>query len=286
MEKSKVSAALKARGYSVEMIKHFFIVMNSNDYDFFEFDNDLKDVREVVLWCIEKNWSLLSKVSVEFKDDKEVVFSAVKENGAILCFASDNMKDDKEIVLAAVKNSGVVLGQVSDRLRGDKGVVLAAVGSYGGALKFASDELRCDKEIVMVSVNENGHSLCYAGEELANDKDVVMSAVKSSYRALKYSSEKMCDDFDIALSAVSGVHFMALEFVSNRLKNVPEIIFAALLASKSSGLVEKMFEYASDEIKSMVGAQDPLEVLRIIVENNKLSNAIEVSNNICLKKKI
>ncbi len=192
------------------------------------------------------------KLSADFLAIREVVLWAIERNGHLLKFARAEFKNDKEIVLAAINNSGPAFRFASECLRKDKEVVVAAVQKYGLALECVSNELRSDKDVVLDAVKSNGKSLRYASKELQNDWDVVLEAL---YCPWSWS-------------------LGALEYVSDNLKDNPDLVLAALIFAKENNRLEKDLQFVSNRLKDIIGSENPIEVLSSLISKEKLSKNI------------
>lgn len=152
----------------------------------------------------------------------------------------------------------------------DKNEVLEVVKSDGGALEYASDELQNNKEVVLAAVKENGWALAYASEELKSDKEVLLEAVLKNSIALEYVSEEIQNNNkDIILEAVKK-NGWALEYASDALQNDKEVVLESI-KNYSDATV-----WASDDIKKLIGNNDPVEVLSHEIAKEK---SINMANN-------
>ena len=137
--------------------------------------------------------------SENLRTDRTIVLEAVKQNGLALKYASEELRNDRTIVLEALKQYVFALEYASEELRNDREFVLEAVKQYAYALEYASADLRNDREFVLEAVKQNVFAFKYASKELRNDREFVLEAVKQGARALVYASEELCNDRELAV---------------------------------------------------------------------------------------
>ncbi len=206
----------------------------------------------------------LSSVDFNLSSFREVVLWSVQYNGFSLEHAAAELKNDYEIVLMAVKKDGKSLQFAGELCKSNKDIVMAAVDGDGYALRYASDELKSNKEVVLLAIGSKGSALAYAGDACRDDEEVVLSAIENSS---------------------IGV---ALEFASDRLRNEPKIVLAALLNAERQGawldMIKDTFKFASLKLKDMVGKDNPIEALRVIIDNKILCDVIK--NTEVIRKKM
>jgi len=184
----------------------------------------------------------------------------------------------QKVFFREVENSNYSLANLDGNLRKNRKIVLWFVERNGTSLEYASEELRADKEVALVAVRNTGFALKYTTPELTDDFDVVSAAVLSSGASLKYASARLRDDEDMCLRAFHASKFgWAFSYVSERLKNKKEVVLSALLSACDNQACVEIFKHASDEIKGLVGNQDPLFALQTIIEAERLDNKIDVS---------
>ena len=158
--------------------------------------------------------------------------------------------------------------KVFDLFRGNKEVVLAAVSQNGNAFQFASEELRADKDVVLASIAANPLSgvLEFASNELRADKEVVLAAINQHGNNFRHASPELQADKEVVLAAVSYFGY-ALQDVSSAFQNDKEVVLAAV----SKQLFSNALEFASDEIKELVGdSPNPAAKLQSIIEKEAL----------------
>ncbi len=210
-----------------------------------------------IIEVLEDNVFNLKQLSGEIAAIREIMLWAVGVDGRSLKYAAHNFKNDREIVLKAVKNAG-------------------------NALEFVGEHLCADREIILAALEQNGYALHYVNEELKGDRDIIYAAIKCNGLVLKYANEKFRDDKEIALIAATmtrGFGTCPLEYMSERLKNDKEVVFISLLSAKENDYpIEDVLANVSDELRDVIGRENPLEVLRSIIENESLSNAIISAN--------
>ncbi len=227
--------------------------------------------------------SLLKKKG--FSSEKINGFFDSINDGLSISTIDKDLKDVREVVLWAVSNNGYCLEYVNEDFRSDREVVLWAVKNAGTSLCFANETLRNDKELVIVAVSGNGHALSYASDSLCGDKDVVLEAIKNTSASFQYANKELRDNKDFVLSAIMSARFIykILPHISSRLKSDPEVMLLSLISVQGDKIkVNNTFKHASEELKCMVGEQDPLVVLKSIVEKEQLSIKIDTS---CSNKK-
>jgi len=90
----------------------------------------------------------------------------------------------------------------------------------------------------------------------------------------------------IANITANSTYGAPLQFASNRLKNDPEVILYALLMADVNGWKGEIFAFASEELKGIVGNQNPIECLRSLITKEKLLNKVVESSKVQKKIKI
>ncbi len=190
------------------------------------------------------------------------IFKVMESNSLFLQSVEFKVGEIREVALWSVEHRGYTLRDLNVEFKGDYEIVMAAVIKSGGSLRLASKELKANKEIVLNAVKNYGYAIQYGNKRLRNNKEV-------------------------AIAAVSNIG-AALEFVSDTLKNDKDVVLAALLSVKKDdgGIedTETIFKFASEDLRSIVGGQDPLEVLPVLLETEKLSNSVKES--VSVRKKI
>ncbi len=237
------------------------------------------------MWSVAKNGHTLEFASNALKNDFEVVSVAIAYFGKPLLYANKRLQNNKKIVLSAVAQYGYALSWTSEELRADREVVLAAVNNNGKSLYYASDNLRADKDVVLAAVKNNGYALEYANDSLRADIDIIMAAVMGDDgEAIVFASKKLRSNKNVVMAAASSAPFGGvLENVGNKLRDDPEVVLAVLLSSSDSILIDVNLKFASDRLRNIIGNDDPIDVLKSIVNKSSLSNAI-ISTNIQKKR--
>ncbi len=177
----------------------------------------------------------------------------------------------------SVSNSGNSFRDVFDDLTSIREVVLWVVGCNGRALEYTLPEFKNDKEVVMAAVINDVHGLAYANDLMKGDRDVLLMAVSFNGSAIKYASQELCDDEELVEMAISkSLYGNVLSYASARLINKPSVVLSALLKANKHERVRAVFKDASDELKSVVGSQDPIVVLKSMVSKDELSLKLSV----------
>ena len=113
---------------------------NKKDYQIDEVEQHIDD-RDYMLQAIENDatW-VLAYASEKLKEDKELMMKCAEKDGQILYYASENLRDDKEFVLKAVATKWLIIKYVSYRLRSDKDVALCALKASKKAKEYLTKE--------------------------------------------------------------------------------------------------------------------------------------------------
>ncbi len=125
--------------------------------------------------------------------------------------------------------------------------------------KLAGPLAQKDPQIVELALKVTGWTLHCASDAVRADKRLVLVAVGSwgSASALQYASPRLKDDPDVVFAAVQSSG-KALQFASNRLRNDPRIVLAAV---HEDGTV---LEHASKRLRS-----DPSVVRAAVASDGK-----------------
>ena len=101
---------------------------NKKDYQIDEVEQHIDD-RDYMLQAIENDatW-VLAYASEKLKEDKELMMKCAEKDGQILYYASENLRDDKEFVLKAVAT------------KCDKDVALCALKASKKAKEYLTKE--------------------------------------------------------------------------------------------------------------------------------------------------
>ena len=203
--------------------------------------------RAAVVLCRRYPGHFYSCLSDDMKDHvrKSYLFSARQEGNTALVRAPDAIRADAEIVAVAVTNNGHGLENAAPYLRDEYDIVELAVGSgYGSgtALEHASERLQNNKDIVKRACYNDHHAFAFAGVGLRGDARFVQELCdpsggsrksKTNGCIIRYASWDVRSDLHTALAACTNSG-MALEFVSDMLKDNREVVVAAISNSGAS----------------------------------------------------
>ena len=166
---------------------------------------DLQQNREVALAAVQRDPSMLSKISKALRSDREIVLAAVQQHGRSLQYADGDAKTDPEVVEAALKRDGLAIRFASQEHKLDKAFGLLAVRQNGWALELLGDELKADREIVLEAVAQEGQAFKFAHDELKSDRELMLIALRSNAEALRYMPQDVRNDHEALQAARMGV---------------------------------------------------------------------------------
>jgi len=161
-------------------------------------------------------------------------------------------KDNKERVinlLVGGYESEHDIFYASDRLKKDKDLIQIAVFKNFYTFKYADPIVQQDENLLGYVIDRTGSYLQYAPEKLKNDYDFVLRALQQKFRrnrpdhdTFKYASDELKKNKNLVLKAIKYSKGFAVEYISENLKNDPDIALQA--ANSKYG-----FSYLPDEIK-------------------------------------
>ncbi len=210
---------------------------------------ELKNDKELASKIIKLSPSAFHNLSFELRSDREFALNYVKEakslNGQALTL---ELRDDKEIALHLVKNDASNFECLSQRLRDDREVVIATTKGvktgYRSLMQYISEDFRDDKEIVMGALSlDKGDGFGFISNRLKEDREVVELAV-----------------------SLKGTNLSDVQEVFKNDKNI------VLLAVKNS---DYSYRYASNEIKELIGNNDPVKALETSINFEKLTKELK-----------
>ena len=195
----------------------------------------LQDDRDIVKLSIQSWGPSLEYASERLRDDKEIVLTAMRGYGS-LEFASGRLKDDHDVVMEAISaissssmgaRVGYVLNHASRRLQSDKEILTNAISIDPTAIEFAPPVVRDDERFMLEIVCRWGHLLEYASNRIKDMDHIVLKAVEQYEGAIQYVSTRLKKDknFNLKILIRSG---SALKFLPVELRTDKDIVLAAL----------------------------------------------------------
>lgn len=175
---------------------------------------------------------------------------------------------DRIFVLDAItKDRYAFIKYAHKKFNNDRVIVLAALEQDGSALEYASKSLQNDKEVVLAAlvirkidepdVGQIQSAFKYASPSLQNDKEFVLKVVKLQPNALEFVSEDLKNDPEVVTLAVNSTYENgmtigkpALAFASKELQNDRKIVLDAVRNPTIYFLKYYSLEYASTALQS------------------------------------
>jgi hypothetical protein len=256
--------------------------------------------------------SLLENLSEHHKDDEEIMLGIMKavELGPLLSYCSDRLKNDPSFVYETVKIQEQNFSQASNELQNNKDFVLECIQLPTFLIEDAPEHFLDDKDCAIAAIKRKGlHSLKVISDRLKDDKDVAIAAINYQPACYNYISERLQHDKEIVLLALSDEGLMKsiptsyrdnkevmldcfnmkhlnpqglqnLQYVSERLKNDPEIVISAI---KQDGLNLQFADSKFKKDKNLailaIKNNGSLEFLSKTLKNNKEIVLLALKNN-------
>lgn len=205
-------------------------------------------------------------------------------------------EEEKKFVLSELADKdtqkrGLGADYITDLIKpfnDDKEVMLACLKHHSGSTELASKRLWADKEFVTEVVQRNGNCLSFASDRLKEDVDVVKAACGETVYAFQYSSSKIKSDPELIAKCSNIIDDPVLRWIDSSVMESKEKILSLIENGYShqhnmSGYDKEtvaniVMSYASEEIQSIVGNGNPVEVLTKAVASEKL--AAKLSNQL------
>lgn len=200
----------------------------------------LRDHREIALLAVAQNGNSLQYVSSRLRADRDVVLAAVEQTGYALQHADEKLTRDRDVVIKALTSDGGALDLVDPCMLQDEELIKVALASDGSIMWLLPEEMRTRRDLVALAVGSSWQALGSAPPEFTDDRDIVMAAIRHDGFALDAASPGLQDDKSVVLEAMkssgyydpcSGEFFHPFEFVSDRLKEDPDVVAAAVAAN-------------------------------------------------------
>lgn len=88
-------------------------------------------------------------------------------------------------------------------MKNDIEIVMAAVSQNLGAVEYASKEIRENEDLLRIIYKNNCLIIRkYSSKELINDREIGMKVAKESGMALEYLSDELKNDKEIVMTAL------------------------------------------------------------------------------------
>ena len=160
-----------------------------------------------------------------FNEDPEKIMIAVESNNLWgFKFAGPKLKNDPEFVKEVIAKGGRVL----DFLDLDENSAILG-----------------NKEIVLAAI-ENGETVGNISSKLQNDKEVMVKAISVHSYNYEYIGDSLKDDVDLAVQALNDDYSFNRQFLSDNLKQNPEII--KIREAKKDEIRKSAIELGAEEI--------------------------------------
>jgi hypothetical protein len=182
------------------------------------------------------------------------------------------MNLDKTIFPDFVLPKGFTLANSTSSPRGNKGVVLQAVKEFGKDLRYASKELQDDREVVLEAVKQYGKALKFASPRLKADREIVTTAILRYASTMAFASDSLKHNREFVLEVV-GINGLVLEHVADQFKNDKEVVLVAIQEDIAA------FMYASEELQTLCGQNDPIQALEASMRHDRLNQTIVKNTN-------
>ena len=284
-----------------------FLLINETLYA--EIPDDLKEDKEFLLPCVERNPELFNELELSMRMDKdiakiassiqnikyidfellfggyktrELALSACKYNGENLKHF-EQFNDDKEIVLTAMLTSREGLRYASDELKSDADFLISVMTEHNGAfwLCDVSPSLFENDEFVKVAIikgminRECEGAFSMALEHIRDNEEIASIALTESYQnETPYISERLKADrnFLLKVSQIKGFKIDISELPLSILDDKEVMIAMFHSATKNS------LEYLSDRLRSDYDVI--LEAVKVNGADYEIIGSAELKNNI------
>ena len=304
-DKELCAVAASSDGLSIEhmssaMLKDLDIVTHAliNDGMAYQFlkNKKIRSNPNIIEIALKSNGAILEFMDESVKQSYQMVQHAVTSNGVAIEFAP-LFKDNFYISELAVKSNGRALQYVAEKFKDNYQLVELAIKNNPFSFQYASSKLRSNKTLMMKSFESSFEDSVKIKDifecvdiGLRSDKEFVMHAIEKNPSILALSSHSLQDDTEVAYKAVNA-HECAYWYVSERLQNDKELLLIALEKCNSyedhkgshfKGIVNEV----PDELKSSIDPLDPLNSLRKLMLNEKLSADLQVGDATVKKMKV
>jgi hypothetical protein len=160
-----VAVAVKNDGNALQYATHYL----RNDFDLVSeaVENNgnalryasyhLRNDRDIVVKAVKNQPESFEYAGDNFDDcdDREIMLFAVKGNPSLLCYLAPELQDDPDITLNAIATDGMALEYADPAFQSNPEFVRIAVKNNGHAIKYASPDVKEDPEIRKLSINED-----------------------------------------------------------------------------------------------------------------------------------
>lgn len=197
-----------------------------------------------------------------------------------LYLLKSTMRNDRDIVLAAVKHNGQSMCWASKRLQDDDEIIETAIQTYPLAIRNASERLKNNRDIIKDVCSRDQRCFEYASDKLKNNKELVIELAKYSTKIANMLPYVLQDDEEVCRAYISN-HGFAIRYFSLKLRNDPKIMALAIEHSR-----ESVFQYAGNELKDLVGKNNPTIFLEAINLKDELSKDLVENKTLPRKMKV
>jgi hypothetical protein len=187
------------------------------------------------------------------------------------------MNLEKTISPDFVLPKGFTLENSPSSLRGNKPVVLQAVKGFGKDLRYASKQLQDDREVVLEAVKQYGKAFKFASPRLKGDREIVTTAILRYASTMAFVSDSLKQNREFVLEVV-GMNGLVLEHVADQFKNDKEVVLVAIQEDITA------FMYASEELQTLCGQNDPIQALEASIRHDRLQQTIVKNNQVEVRR--
>jgi hypothetical protein len=121
--------------------------------NFLEIDPELRNQKDFVIQCLQRNGLLYEWLSTELKSDKDVILKAFTQNSDIYKFIPEKFKSDHSFLIELVNIDPLILDKFNDEFRNERNIILVAIDKIGvDALWNKNIEVYKDIQIMISAI--------------------------------------------------------------------------------------------------------------------------------------
>ena len=237
---------------------------------------------------IRQGDSIKMKKFEMFRDYKPVVEDAIRMNGGRdFRYASKELRADRQLCALSISdragflqmndpiNNGHNLQYASSELKADKELFQDAMrnsyssSAYGFGLHTYPKSIKEDKDLMLSFHNKMGNCFPFVGKKLQEDKEFVHHVLATEGWQIQYTSAALKDDKETVLLALAQSD-SPYQYCSARLQADKEVCLRSLDLSSSNA------RHFPQEIRDLIGKDDPVAVLTKAVNAEKLSERLGI----------